>query len=55
MRVFSRKFSNTTPFVFPKANELEIQLKHESVFPKANELKNRLKHGRRTKIPEKYL
>jgi hypothetical protein len=28
-----------TSFVFPKAHELKMQLKHGSIFPKANELK----------------
>lgn len=40
MQVFFYKISYTTLFVFSKANELKIRLKHGYVFPKANDLKN---------------
>ena len=43
MRVFFKEVSYTSPFIFPKANNLKIQLKHGSVFLKSNELKNQLK------------
>ena len=37
---FFIKISYMTPFVFPKANKIKMQLKHRYVFPKTDGLKN---------------
>ena len=45
MRSLLKEISYMNSFVFTKANELKIQLKHKYVFSKTNDLKNRLKYG----------
>ena len=55
MRVFFKKISYTTPFAFPKANELKARLEYGYVFAKANELKNDSYTNDIPKYWQKYL